>query len=183
MTRYAVLGLGNVLMGDDALGPFVIALLRSCYDLPDEVAALDLGTPGLGLTTYVGALDGLIFVDALRGSRAPGRVAVFRGDAALSGVAARRWNAHGPGIDATLRAWRLQSGSLPETVLIGAVAQSVELGRGLSPPLRRAVPHVAAAVVCQLTRWGLRIGRPSEVRPPDIWWEPQSRTPPGSGSS
>lgn len=169
MTRCAVLGLGNVLMGDDALGPFVIALLRSCYDIPDEVAALDLGTPGLGLTTYGGALDGLILVDALRGGRAPGRVAVFRGDAVLAGAARGRWNAHEPGIDHTLRAWRLQSGSLPETVLIGAVAQGVELGRGLSPPLRRAAPRVAAAVVCQLTRWGLRIGRPSEVRRLEIW--------------
>ena len=47
-----VLGLGNVLMGDDALGPWVVHHLVSTYDFPPEVAVVDVGTPGLDLVPY-----------------------------------------------------------------------------------------------------------------------------------
>ena len=47
--RTAVLGLGNVLMGDDALGPWVIQHLLTQWEVPPSVRVQDLGTPGLDL--------------------------------------------------------------------------------------------------------------------------------------
>ena len=43
--RVGVVGLGNVLMGDDAFGPYVIEVLEAGYALPPNVSAQDLGTP------------------------------------------------------------------------------------------------------------------------------------------
>ena len=37
-------GIGNVLLGDDGLGPYVIRLLESQYEFSDEIELADLGT-------------------------------------------------------------------------------------------------------------------------------------------
>lgn len=49
----AVLGLGNVLMGDDGFGPTVIRELEAAWTPHPEVELLDLGTPGLDLLPFV----------------------------------------------------------------------------------------------------------------------------------
>ncbi len=50
MPRIAVIGLGNVLMGDDAFGPYVAHLLDGWYEWPDDVQVVEVGTQGLDLT-------------------------------------------------------------------------------------------------------------------------------------
>ena len=54
-----VLGLGNVLMSDDGFGPYVARVLEAFYEFPDDVEVIDVGTPGLDLTPYLGALPKL----------------------------------------------------------------------------------------------------------------------------
>ncbi len=171
--RCGVLALGNVLMGDDALGPFVLAQLHARYQFPAAVTLLDLGTPGLTLGTHFEPWDRLILVDALRAVRAPGRVVVLRGAAAIAGLPRSRSGAHESGLDQALLTCGLQAGRCPETVLIGAVAWRVEMGAALSPLLRRAADRVAALVVRQLTLWGVAPTQRDHPGPPAIWWEPQ----------
>ena len=55
----AVLGLGNVLMKDDALGPYVIRRLLASWRFPPDVAVEDLGTPGRDLQPYLADREAL----------------------------------------------------------------------------------------------------------------------------
>jgi hydrogenase maturation protease len=157
VNRCAVLALGNVLMGDDGLGPAVVAWLRARHDIPDEVALLDLGTPGLALTTHLEPYHGMILVDAVRGPRAPGRLVVLRGTAAIAGCSAERSGAHESGVAHALAASALLGTEPGEVVLIGAVPDRLEPGTDLSPALLRAAPRVGAAVAAQLARWGIAL--------------------------
>ncbi|MBA3006553.1 MAG: hydrogenase maturation protease [Proteobacteria bacterium] len=45
-TQYTtmIFGCGNVIMGDDGYGPAVVDKLNACYNLPDSVQAIDVGT-------------------------------------------------------------------------------------------------------------------------------------------
>jgi hydrogenase maturation protease len=76
--RVVVLGIGNVLMGDDALGPQVVEALLAGYRFEDNVRVLDAGTPGLDLAPFVMEADALILVDTgpLRGL--PGSLRLYR---------------------------------------------------------------------------------------------------------
>src|SRR5690606_10427075 len=49
MPACAVLGLGNVLMGDDGFGPFATRTFTSVFAPHADVAVIDAGTPGLDL--------------------------------------------------------------------------------------------------------------------------------------
>jgi hydrogenase maturation protease len=171
--RVAVLALGNVLMGDDGLGPAVAAQLRACYRFPDDVPLLDLGTPGLALCTHLEPWQRVILVDALYGPRAAGRVVVLRGAAAVVGLSSARAGAHEPGLDYALLAAGLLGNACPDLVLIGAVVRSAGPGASLSPTLARAAGRVAALVVRQLDRWGVNVVQHDDPAASRIWWGPQ----------
>src|SRR5579864_4022906 len=50
MKRALIGGIGNVLLGDDGIGPYVVHVLESRYTFGESVAVADLGTPALDLT-------------------------------------------------------------------------------------------------------------------------------------
>ena len=73
-----VIGLGNVLLGDDAFGPLVVETFLRDYDYGPNVEVLDLGTPGLDLAPYMHDCDVLLIADANSDER-PGTLFVHRG--------------------------------------------------------------------------------------------------------
>ena len=54
MARVAVIGIGNVLMGDDAAGPTAVKLLEAGWEFSPEVEVIEGGTPGLDIASLVG---------------------------------------------------------------------------------------------------------------------------------
>jgi hydrogenase maturation protease len=66
MTKKILIGgIGNVLLGDDAVGPFIIGLLESEYRFGENVELADLGTPALDLTHRIVGLDAVILIDCI----------------------------------------------------------------------------------------------------------------------
>ena len=64
-TPLLILGLGNVLLGDDGVGPAVIARLRDSYVAAAGSLLLDGGTLGLSLLPYLEDAQTVILVDAV----------------------------------------------------------------------------------------------------------------------
>jgi hydrogenase maturation protease len=167
----AVVGVGNVLTGDDALGPTVVRHLEATYELGEGVTVLDAGTPGADLAAHVAGLDALVVVDTVRAVGAPGTLVTYRGAELLRRPLAPRVNPHAPGLQETLLTLELTGGAPRDVLLVGVVPASVEVGIGMSPPVRRAVPEAIRAVLAELARLGVE-ARPRELpRPPDLWWE------------
>ena len=122
-----VLGLGSVLMGDDALGPWAIRLLEAGWELPAGVTAVDLGTPGPELAHYVAGLDALVVVDSVRHSaHAPGTVVELRDEAVLRATPAPRLSPHDPNLRDALLACELLPGGPPRRLaLLGIIPETV----------------------------------------------------------
>lgn len=73
-----VLGLGNVILGDDGLGAAAVARLESRYRLPEGVRLEDGGTLGLALLDLIGEARYLILVEAVRTGEPPGTLGPAR---------------------------------------------------------------------------------------------------------
>jgi hydrogenase maturation protease len=178
MRRTAVIGLGSVLMGDDAAGPHVIRRLETELDLPPGVELLDLGTPGPELAHIVEGLDALIVVDSLRmKGAAPSEVRLLRRDEILRGPQPDRLSPHDPSLRGALLAAELLGRSPEEVLLVGIVPAETRLGIGLTPAVRKALPEAFAAVVAELARLGYYVRYRSVVRPAEVWWERAVRAP------
>jgi hydrogenase maturation protease len=168
--KIAVLGLGNVLMGDDGLGPYVAAVLSASYEFGPGVSVLDAGTPGLDLIPYISGLDVLILVDTVRAGGSPGELRLYRREQILAMPAGPRLTPHDPGFKEALQALEFEGTAPREVLLVGVIPEHVARGVELSGAVREAVPKVEAEVLRELERLGKHACRRARPLTPDLWW-------------
>jgi len=166
-----VIGLGNVLMGDDAFGPWVIHHLEEGWTFPPEVDVVDVGTPGLDLTPYIAGAEALVIVDSVKAAGAPGELRTYGKADLLKNPPPQRVSPHDPGVVECLLAQEFAGTGPSEVLLVGAIAGSTVKGTALTPPLRDAVDAAAETVLAELARLGVP-GRRREAPGRSLpWWE------------
>jgi hydrogenase maturation protease len=170
-SRIAVLGLGNVLMGDDALGPWAIRRLQARHEFPPDVSVEDLGTPGLDLVPFVAGHEAVILVDTVSSEGAPGELRLYRRDQILRHPPTPRVTPHDPALKETLLSLEFAGGGPAEVLLVGVIPGRVDMTVGLSEAVRDALPAVEAAVLDELRRLGAPAVAREAPLAPDIWWE------------
>lgn len=166
----AVFGLGNVLLGDDAAGPYVIELLRAGYDFRAEVTIADLGTPGLGLAAHLVEAEAAILIDAVSADGAPGELRLYRREEIDRAASNPRVSPHDPALKEALWLANLAGRAPLELLLVGIIPENVRLGVGISETLRRAGGAAVAAVLHELERLGAAATPRPVARPPETWW-------------
>lgn len=166
-----VLGLGNVLMGDDAVGPWVIEALLAGWEFPEGVSVLDVGTPGLDLTPFLAEADTVILVDSVHADAPPGTLRVYARDQLASRAPAPRVSPHDPGLTEALFALDFVGAAPRDVILVGIVPATVAKGVRLSAPVRAAVEGAAAEVVRRLAAMGLPPRPRALAVPAAPWWE------------
>jgi hydrogenase maturation protease len=167
--RVLVAGLGNVLMTDDAIGPYCTELLLADCEFPDNVEVSDLGAPGLDLTLHLSSADIVIAIDALRGVE-PGTVRVFDRTALLIGYHATRLDTHAPALEESILIAQLTSGRPLDVTLIGLGGASFEYGTTLSPVVRQTMGALVDRVLAELTTLGVAWRRREHSATPHVWW-------------
>jgi hydrogenase maturation protease len=171
MARIAVIGIGNVLTGDDAVGPHVVKILEAHYTVPPDVHVMDAGTPGYDLTSFMADAQAIVLIDAVKAKGAPGELRVYDKKTLLEKPPMLAMSPHEPGVrEALLNAEFI--GVAPEIVrLVGVIPASVATGIGLSPEVRAAVPGAVALVLKELEALGVRATERTPPAEPDLWWE------------
>ena len=169
--RIGVLGIGNVLMGDDGIGPFIVRILESRYEFPDNVVLHDLGTPGLGITSFFADYDIVILIDAVSAKAAPGAVRTYHKHQLVRVPIPQRVSPHDPALVESLLFAEL-SGKCPrEVLLVGIVPKTTELGCCLSQEVKSSVVSVISAVLAELQRLNASPRARAVATIPSIWWE------------
>jgi hydrogenase maturation protease len=74
--RILIMGVGNVLMGDEGVGVHAVRQLEG-RAWPAGVSLLDGGTGGFHLLSHLGACDIVVMIDATLDGRQPGTVSVI----------------------------------------------------------------------------------------------------------
>jgi hydrogenase maturation protease len=157
MRRYAVLGLGNRLEADEALGAIVVERLQSEPGLlaglldPGAVELIDGGTVGLGLLPHLTHLDGLIVVDAINANREPGTLIDLEGMSLIRHE--QVMSVHDLGAGELLGALHVMDAWPRRVRVIGIEPLAIELGLELTPPVAARVPALLGAVAAHLAEW------------------------------
>jgi len=161
-------GIGNVLLGDDAIGPFVVHRLESEYVFGDDVEIVDLGTPSLDLTQRITGLRAVLLVDCVASrDYAPGTVLLFHKQDIPRTLPTERLDPHSPALSECLMAAEMLGASPQHVLLIGIVGCSFEPGSRLSGPVRMATRKAIDAALGFLDQLGIAYEkRPSPVSLP-----------------
>lgn len=159
-----VLGLGNVLCGDDGVGVAAVARIQRHYRVPDDVVVVDGGTLGLALLAQLRGVRDLILVDAVEIDAPPGTLVRLEGEAV--GPAVRdKLSPHQVGVADLLEAARLIDEAPERVVLLGVVPATTELRLGCTAAVRDAVPALVDAVVDELVRLGHPLESKTDAAP------------------
>ena len=148
-----VLGLGNVLCGDDGLGVAATEILGRRYELPDSARVLDGGTLGLALMSHIRSFHDVILVDAVRGEGPPGTLVRLVGDE-VAPAARHRLSVHQVGVADLLDGLRLLDEYPSNLVLLGLVPETLTLGLGRSAAVERQLPKLVSTIVEEAGRLG-----------------------------
>jgi len=170
-----VLGLGNVLCGDDGVGVEAIARLSARWEMPESVRVLDGGTLGLSLLPYLQSAERAILVDAVLVDAPPGTILRFDGDDVVS-VARGRMSCHQIGVADVLDCARLL-GDLPDIRLVGIAVRTVS---AMSPPtleIAERIEDLVAAVVEEVRAAGFAPVERSERATDSRGWLGRTATP------
>jgi len=152
-TGVLVLGLGNVLLGDDGLGAAVVARLEREYFVPPGVRLVDGGTLGLSLLGLLAESDHVILVDAVRTDNPPGSLVRLDG-ADVSDAVRDRLSPHQIGVAAVLEAARLIDRYPASVTLLGLVPDAIELAVVRSHAVDTNLDALVTAVVSEVHRLG-----------------------------
>lgn len=138
-----ILGIGNILMGDEGVGVHAVRFLEK-QNLPPRATLLDGGTGGFALLSYLQEYHRIIMIDATMDGKPPGTITVLRPKFASDFP--RALSAHDIGLRDLVEATSML-GQLPEihliTVSIAAI-QSMQME--LSAELVPALPRIADTV-------------------------------------
>ena len=141
--RILVMGVGNVLMGDEGVGVHAVRLLEQ-RAWPAGVALLDGGTGGFHLLSHVGGCDILVMIDATLDGRPPGTITVI--EPRYASDYPRALSAHDIGLKDLVDSAAIL-GSLPRVLLVTiAVASLQPMQMTLSPQIEASLPEVVATV-------------------------------------
>jgi len=142
----AVVGVGNILMGDDGIGIVVVERLRAEAALPQGTELYDAGTALLDVLPLAARKSRMILVDSCRAGGTPGTVyrSVLYPDDLQT--APPRHSLHDLDAVHALRLHRLSGGRLGEVVLIGVEPAEIVQREGLSPVLQKRLPDIVRAV-------------------------------------
>jgi hydrogenase maturation protease len=142
-----VLGLGNVIMGDEGVGVHVVRALEQ-HPLPDNVECLDGGTGGFTLLEPLQEAGHIILIDAAADGNPPGTVT--RTTPKFSRDYPPTLTAHDIGVKDLLDVFYIQGGG-PEVVLYAITINPKQpISMELSPAIAKAAEVAVAEILAEL---------------------------------
>lgn len=138
-----ILGIGNLLMGDEGVGVHVVRALEG-LTMPPGITVLDGGTGGFHLLELFEKHRHMILIDATLDDRAPGAVRVLR--PRFASDFPRSLSAHDIGLRDLVESAALL-GPLPTIDLVTvSIAKIQPMSIEMTPEVRDAVPLVIETI-------------------------------------
>jgi len=148
-----VLGLGNLLLSDDGVGPVLLGeMADSETRWKGAVEFLDGGTQGLALLGHLTGRRALIIVDALSTGAPPGTVHRLTLGELRDLAPGRASSAHEGNAGELLAAAQLLDELPDQLFVVGVEPEKINTGLGLSASVQQALPEARDQVACLLSQ-------------------------------
>lgn len=153
-----VLGVGNTILTDEGVGPWVVERLRALNPEAPGITWMDGGTLSFSIATDVEDAEQLIVVDATELKASPGTVRVFVDDAMDRMLGGHGRSIHEVGLMDLMNMARLTERLPRRRALVGIQPETIDWGTEPSPAVGAAMPAAARAVAALIEEWtGVRI--------------------------
>lgn len=153
-----VLGVGNTILTDEGVGPWVVERLRALNPQVPGVTWMDGGTLSFSIAASVEDAEYLIVVDATELNAEPGTVRVFVDEEMDKMLGGHGRSIHEVGLMDLVNMARLTERLPRRRALVGIQPEIVDWGTEPSPAVGAAMAEAARAVATLIESWtGQRI--------------------------
>ncbi len=140
-----VIALGNILRGDDGIGPLVLKRLQA-HPAAKEMNLVDAGSDAFLILEYLNGTNANIVVDCANMGLSPGSVRRFRMDSNILSEVDAMISLHGFSF-AEIYKMADNLGPIAPVTLIGIQPETLEFGQKLSPMVERAIPQILDLII------------------------------------
>ena len=152
--RKVVLGLGNLLMGDEGFGIHAIEYLKRSMPSDSTFEFIDGGVLGLNLLPLVLDCSHLLVIDVVEGNQPAGAIIEVSKERILAPTE-MKLSEHQIGFQEVLGVVNFHS-SLPKFIhTIGVQPKTIAFGIELSAEVRKGFPEVINRVKATMSDWSL----------------------------
>jgi hydrogenase maturation protease len=146
-TKTLILGLGNVLMGDEGIGVYVVRAIEK-EPLPADIECLDGGTGGFTLLEPLENADRIIIIDAANDGNPIGTVS--RTTPRFSRDYPPTLTAHDIGIKDLLDVYYMRGGGRDVVLYAITIDPHQPISMTLSPPAAQAAEEAVRRILAEL---------------------------------
>lgn len=156
--QVAVIGIGNILMGDEGFGVHLLRTLDERYHFEPEIQLIDGGTMGMELLGFMQDFDHLLMLDAIASADKPGQLYSFdHGE--VEHYFSGNISAHEVGVQDLLFIQSLSDKPLHACHIVGVVPASLEPSLELSPIVAAKLEGAVELCLKKLEDWGIKVSR------------------------
>jgi hydrogenase maturation protease len=170
MKNVLIGGIGNILLGDDGVGPYIARLLTAYFEFDEGVEIADLGTPALDLIDQISGRDAVILIDSIKVDSEPGSVLLYRKLDIMRHCPEVRMDPHSPALVETLLSVEMFAVAPRDVLLIGIAGGSYDSGCCLSASVAASVHQAIAEIQIELDRLGVSYHLRKRPIDSGIWW-------------
>jgi len=143
MKKILILGIGNILMGDEGVGVHTIKALEG-KSFSEDVDILDGGTGGFHLMAYFQEYENVIMIDATMDKKPTGTVSLI--EPKFASDFPKTLSAHDIGLKDMIESITIL-GKVPKIYLITVTIDTIKsMYMELSPKIKDAIPEVIKKV-------------------------------------
>lgn len=153
--KIGIVGIGNLICGDEGFGIHTIRYLEENYDFPDNVVVHDAGTAAIYLSPFLEECDPVLVVDVVDIDAEPGSMHYYSSEDIKLGNIQTKMSPHQLGLLEILEICKLRDAA-PETVeFYCVVPKDLETSMELSASVAPQVAAIADKILARLTEIGV----------------------------
>ena len=134
-----VIGIGNMLRGDDAIGPLVIEELLKCKDLPATL--IDAGSDAFTVLEHLIGKDPLLIIDCAKMGKEPGDICEFNISNANFSHVEKAVSLHGFGFGDVYKMAK-GMGPVAPCKVIGIEPKEIAFDIEISEEVKKSIPKI-----------------------------------------
>ncbi len=155
--KIGIIGIGNLICGDEGFGVHTIQYLENNFIFPDNVILKDAGTAAIYMSPFLEECDPVLVIDVVDIDAAPGSVHFYDQADVKMGNIQTKMSPHQLGLLEIIEICRLRDAAPENVEFYCVVPQNLETSMELSPVLAPRVEEIAAMILKRVQEFGIDV--------------------------
>lgn len=155
--KIGILGIGNLIVGDEGFGVHTVHYLEEHYQFPDNVVIKDGGTAGIYMSPFLEECDPVFVIDVVDIDAEPGSMHYYSNEDVKAGKLSTRMSPHQLGLLEVLEICKLRDAAPEKVEFYCVVPKTLETTIELSDVVAPRVKEIADIVLKRLADLGVQV--------------------------